>query len=280
MDKPVIAFIIGIILAIGIYLLIRGMLEARSLKITRDTISRTDREGDPDLRIFYFSDLHAEFCFIHPADLTALIRREYEQKGLDMVVFGGDTCNNPLKVQKAVDYLNRIKEVCDSVGIPFLGVSGNHDQLVDEDDLDRCGYKCLDKKCITVSSRVDGSDIAITGVPDSGRFDRVWYDPPKIPEGCKGHILFAHNPDQILNLPEDHDVDIMISGHIHGGQIRTLLGIEFKLLRKDILPRRGIISGLHDVEGIKLFISKGIGCVFLPFRYKAPPEVNIIEIKL
>ena len=72
-------------------------------------------------------------------------------------------------------------------------------------------------------------------------------------------------------------IDAMISGHIHGGQIRTPFGLEF-VLRHDELPFKGIISGHHEVNGIKMFISKGIGCVFLPLRIGARPEVNILEI--
>lgn len=54
-------------------------------------------------------------------------------------------------------------------------------------------------------------------------------------------------------------------------------GWEF-VLRHDELPYKGIISGLHDINGVKLFISKGVGCVFLPLRIGARPEVNVIEV--
>jgi predicted MPP superfamily phosphohydrolase len=55
--------------------------------------------------------------------------------------------------------------------------------------------------------------------------------------------------------------------------------LEFVLLRHDTLPRQGIIEGVHEVNGIPVFISRGIGCGALPVRLMSKPEASVVEIK-
>lgn len=71
----------------------------------------------------------------------------------------------------------------------------------------------------------------------------------------------------------------MISGHVHGGQIRLPFGIENKIFRKDALPKKNVVKGVFDGAGIKFFISKGIGCIMVPFRFLSRPEMTFIEIE-
>ena len=50
-------------------------------------------------------------------------------------------------------------------------------------------------------------------------------------------------------------------------------------IRKDILPKRKVIKGVFDGAGVSFFISKGLGCVLVPFRFLAKPEITIVEIE-
>jgi predicted MPP superfamily phosphohydrolase len=161
-----------------------------------------------------------------------------------------------------------------------MAVTGNHDAMADPEDLGIFPFDNMDGCIKYLRSRRDGSYIAFAGVKDTGRRGRVWYAPPTPSAGLeyKSYILLSHNPDLVLHMPSvPFKVDAMISGHIHGGQIRTPFGLEFTL-RHDELPHMGVISGLHEINSIKLFISKGVGCGFLPLRIGARPEVNVIEV--
>lgn len=268
-------YILLILAAIALFVIIDSILEPRLPRITRTVLGKGDT---PVLRAVFFSDLHAEFCFVSPKTLADTIRREKELNGLDMVIFGGDLVNDPLKAGKAVSFMKVVKDTCDDLDLRFIGVTGNHDVEVSSKDIRECGFENLDND-YTVFPTEKG-DIYLSGIPDSGRKNRKWYT-PKDPEGDHIlRILLSHNPDAALHFSEDHGYDHMISGHIHGGQIRTLSGIEFKLLRKDELPRKGIISGKHMINNMECFISKGIGCVFLPFRFRARPEINILEFRI
>ena len=271
-----------IVLSAGLAGIAWGLIGAAMLKVTKNKIVLTDTDdnGASDLRILYFSDLHREFCLVPSSKITDQIAGQAQGKGLDAVIFGGDISNHGKNAYKALPYLTDVADACRKYKIPFLAVTGNHDALCEPEDLGMMPFDNMDGCIKYLRSARDGRFIAIAGVRDTGRKNRVWPAPPVPSAGIeyKAYILLAHNPDLILHMPETPvKVDVMISGHIHGGQIRTPFGLEF-ILRHDELPFKKVISGLHEVNGIKLFISKGIGCVFLPFRIFARPEINIIEI--
>ena len=277
--------IIAAVIAVGVILLIWGLIEACCLKITRDRLvignaSDCSSSKSPDLRILYFSDLHKEFCFIPAKKIARIISQENASGGIDAVFFGGDIVSHGKHALKALDYFVKIATVCRELHIPFMAVTGNHDAMADPEDLGIFPFDNMDGCIKYLRSRRDGSYIAFAGVKDTGRRERVWYAPPTPSAGLehKSYILLSHNPDLALHMPSvPFRVDAMLSGHIHGGQIRTPFGLEFTL-RHDELPHMGVISGLHEINSIKLFISKGVGCGFLPLRIGARPEVNVIEV--
>lgn len=280
--RIVVTVILVAIALIGAILIIWGLTEAALLKVTRTklSINGASEDGGPDLHILYFSDLHREFCLIPARRLCAFIRAENASQRLDAVIFGGDLVIGRKSVLKGLQYMEAVSDECKALSIPFMAVTGNHDTGADPEEIGMFPFDNMDNCIKYLKSHRDGRYIAFAGVPDTGRYHRVWGTPPVPSAGIsyKSYILLSHNPDIVLHMPEvPVKIDAMISGHIHGGQIRTPFGLEFKL-RHDELPYQGVISGLHEINGIKLFISKGLGCVFLPFRFFARPEVNIIDI--
>ena len=249
----------------------RSIAEPHMLNITRLKFG-SGKEKEQSARIVFFSDLHAEFCFIPVQKVIDIIKSEKP----DIVIFGGDIINAPENKEKGREYLLKIRAACDGLDIPFAGVTGNHDVTLTAGEISSCGFAELDKGSIVITSR-EGKKIGINGVRDSGRLHRVWYPIPPV-EGADFTVTAVHNPDAVLYLPEDNRTDLFLSGHIHAGQIRTPFKIEFTSLRKDVLPKKGIIVGLHKVNGKDVFISAGIGCVALPLRLGAKPEVNIIDL--
>ena len=279
-------FVVIIILTsnavIGAILMIWGLIEATLLKVARSKIVTAggSEGGSPDLRILYFSDLHRELCMIPAKRVCALIRAENASHGLDAVIFGGDLVNGHKSVLGGLAYIEAISDECKALRIPFMAVTGNHDAGASADEIGAFPFDNMDNVIKYLKSRRDGRYVAFGGVPDTGRHERVWAAPPVPSAGIeyKSYILLSHNPDIALHMPSvPFKVDAIIAGHIHGGQIRTPFGLEFKL-RHDELPHQGIISGLHEINGMQVFISKGLGCVFLPFRFFCRPEINIIEI--
>ncbi len=278
-----VSIILFVICIAALVPLIWGITEAMCLKISRDklVIKNKETKGGPDLRIMYFSDLHRELCLIPLSRVIKTIRREHASGGLDAVIFGGDICNGHHHALHGLSYLEAVSDACRELSIPFMAVTGNHDAGVPPEELGKFSFDNMDGCIKYLKSRRDGAYIALAGVPDTGRKDRVWAVPPAPSAGIeyKAYVLLSHNPDLSLHLPQDlpFKIDAMLSGHIHGGQIRTPFGLEF-YLRHDELPYQGIISGVHEINGIQVLISKGLGCVLLPLRIGSRPEINIVEI--
>jgi predicted MPP superfamily phosphohydrolase len=76
----------------------------------------------------------------------------------------------------------------------------------------------------------------------------------------------------ILRQAARFDVDLVLSGHTHGGQVKL------RDEDKKILPNRRLKNGLHQRRDTQIYITRGIGTVVLPIRYQCPPEISLIEL--
>ena len=86
-------------------------------------------------------------------------------------------------------------------------------------------------------------------------------------------LLLAHNP-VILRRAARAGVDLVLSGHTHGGQV-TLRPEKSASGR----PRRRILRGLAQRGATQIYVSRGLGTVVLPLRYGSPPEVSVLELR-
>lgn len=85
-------------------------------------------------------------------------------------------------------------------------------------------------------------------------------------------LLLAHNPI-IFREAARIGVDLTLSGHTHGGQIKM------RSDEKRILPRRKLKAGLHKRRNSQVYITRGIGTVVVPMRYQCPPEISLLELR-
>ncbi len=232
-----------------------------------------------DFRFVFFSDIHAEWCPVSSKRICDHIRKAQNEAPLDAVIFGGDMVSYKQGASKGLRYLNAVSKCCKELGIPFYGVSGNHDVLVSNIP-DSAGFVSLDDKHIVLKSNKTGSEAILAGLPDSGRKNRVWYKMPSFEKDAPV-ILIVHDPDALLHFDPQTRPDYMISGHLHGGQMKFPFRIEFCVLRKhDMLPNMGAVQGVYSIGGTTVFISRGLGCGVMPFRFLSVPEVTVIGITL
>ncbi|NQU39869.1 MAG: hypothetical protein HQ523_07955 [Lentisphaerae bacterium] len=87
-------------------------------------------------------------------------------------------------------------------------------------------------------------------------------------------IVLAHNPDT-ADTSFSSRVDLMLSGHTHGGQVRI------PFIGPPVLPVRNknYSSGLKSsLRGATVFISRGIGWAILPVRFNCFPEIAVLEL--
>ncbi|MBR4430867.1 MAG: metallophosphoesterase [Clostridiales bacterium] len=233
----------------------------------------------PDLRFFFFSDIHAEWCPVNAGRICDAIRTSHAASALDGVIFGGDIITYPGNSAKGFRYINQVSACCKELGIPFYGITGNHDVYFD-DFAEKAGFISLDNKALLLTSRTSGKKAFLAGVPDSGTKKLVWPEMPSC-EGDDPVILVAHDPDTLIHIEPGKRPDFMLSGHLHGGQMKFPFKIEFRILRKkDKLPNMGAVQGTFDISGTAVFISRGLGCGIMPFRFLSVPEATVIEISL
>jgi len=252
---------------------------AGSITIKNLPIVQSDAENVPDFRFVFFSDTHAEWCPVSSKRICDSIRKAHETSPLDGVIFGGDMSSYKQGAAKGFKYLTAVSNCCKELGIPFYGVSGNHDIFVDNIP-EQAGFVSLDDTHITLVSRTSGSKAVLAGLSDTGRKNRVWHKMPVL-DGNEPIMLVVHDPDAILHFDPATRPDFMLSGHLHGGQMKFPFRIEFCVLRRhDKLPNMGAVQGVYNIGGTTVFISRGLGCGVMPFRFLSVPEVTVVEINL
>lgn len=249
------------------------LVEPRWLQVSHTRISLpTLPAALSGLRIALLTDFHAG-----GGTPLSLVRRAC-QKAMaeqpDLIALTGDFATDDAKSFEAV--LNVL--ACLDAPLGVYAVPGNHDYRVGIDTWQRQftaaqGIVNLTNRAII--RLVNGTRLCIGGVDD---FSRGTPHPEVLPPVNQRDftILLAHNPDQAEHLRGTDDrVDLILSGHTHGGQVRLpWIGALLNPARHDDLYE----EGLHMRPWAHVYVSRGIGTVRLPVRFLARPEVAILQL--
>ena len=216
------------------------------------------------LRIGFLTDLHRSSTVSH--DMIAGAVDLVMARQPDLVIVGGDYVTNHDRryVQPAADALARL-----SAPHGVFAVLGNHD---DERDvpaaLQAVGFVVLRDARTQITVR--GEPVDIAGI-------RYWtHRMPDIIRVVRGAsptlLLIAHTPKRLIEAAA-LSVPLLLCGHTHGGQI-VLPGIGAVAARE--FP---IIAGAARRDNTTVFVSRGVGTVYVPVRVNCPPEVAILHIQ-
>jgi len=155
-------------------------------------------------------------------------------------------------------------------------VMGNHDFFTDQDHvigaLQAQGIRVLSNQSVPIE--VNGARFWLAGVNDVlGGTANLGTTLQGI-AGGDATVLLAHEPDyadRVATFP----VDLQLSGHSHGGQIRI------PLLLNLYLPELGrkYVWGLYKIGGLTLYTNAGLGTVNLPIRLNCPPEITLLTLR-
>jgi len=239
----------------------------------RHQMSRTDLDiavsGLPPaldgLRIGLITDIH------HSATVsTDDVSRAVETlRGAtpDLMVLGGDyvTYGDRRYVGPVAERLAPL------VGAPAgsFAILGNHD---DDRDMPAAltarGFTVLRDQRTTITVRGERVDIA--GI-------RFWTrKASELASVLSGSgetvLLLAHDPRRLVEAAS-LDVQLVLSGHTHGGQV-LLPGVGAIAGRK--FP---VLSGVGRENNTALFVSRGVGTVYVPVRFNCPPEVAVLTLR-
>ena len=89
-------------------------------------------------------------------------------------------------------------------------------------------------------------------------------------------LLLSHRPE-LFDTYVDQDVDLVLSGHAHGGQFRL------PFIGGLVAPNQGLFpeydAGIYTEGNTNMLVSRGVGNSILPFRINNRPEVILIELQ-
>lgn len=155
-------------------------------------------------------------------------------------------------------------------------VMGNHDASTDPDlvtsALRSSGIQVLSNQSIPVER--DGGRFWLGGVDDvldgSPDLDATLHPIP----ADEAAVVLVHEPDYADHVAR-HPVDLQLSGHSHGGQVRL------PFVRPLYLPdlARKYVWGLYKIGGLALYTNPGLGTVGVPVRLNCPPEITLLTLR-
>jgi uncharacterized protein len=216
------------------------------------------------LRIGFLTDIHHSDT-VPAADVAQAVRLALEQKP-DLIVLGGDYVTFGDRA-----FVQPVAELLAPLWAPHgvFAILGNHDD-------DRDMPAALEAQHIEVlkdaRTRIElrGERLELAGV----RFwTRRLEDMARVLRKASDTVLLlAHDPRRITEAAT-LGVPAVLSGHTHGGQV-VIPGLGAVARR-----RFPILAGLGSRANTSIFVSRGVGTVYVPVRINCPPEVAVVTLK-
>ncbi len=234
-------------------------------RITRDVIVRGLPPALDGLRIGMITDVH--HSAVVPAEDVARAVRLLNEAAPDIVVLGGDYISFFDRTYAAP--VAELLAPLASAPQGAFAVLGNHD---DEREMPAAlasrGFNVL--KDQRTSLTIKGERLDLAGI-------RFWTrSPGEIAGVLKGTggttLLLAHDPRR-LSEAAALDVQLVLSGHTHGGQV-IVPGVGAVAGRK--FP---VLAGYAMRDNTALFVSRGVGTVYVPLRINCPPDVAVLTLR-
>ncbi len=284
----VFALIASVLVALSGVLLVHGHYVGRFKTETKEIVLdfKNLPEGFDGYRIVQISDIHLD-GWTGCEDSLERIVGTINSLDADAIFFTGDLVS--VSEEEIIRFMPILKKLEARDGV--FSVLGNHDYVPYNHDLDDAErnvrierLKSMERddlgwNLLTNSNtllRHNGDSIAILGSENQsmGLHDVVTCgDLGATMAGTHGlfRILLTHDPTQWRGeVLGKTDIELTLSGHTHGGQVR-LLGVRFSSL----LHREH--AGLYEKNGQVLYVNTGLGAT-LPSRIGTPAEITVIEL--
>lgn len=231
-------------------------------------------------RIAQVSDLHNAEFGQNNEKLVDMLRSAQP----DMIAITGDLIDSyNTDVTVALEFAKMAMEIA-----PCYYVTGNHESRVDQyfklkEDLKALGVVVLENRRMELERQDER--ITLIGVNDPAfQTDYLTGDAAtatqsqlqQLTDGENYTILLSHRPE-LLDVYAQSGVDLVLSGHAHGGQFRL------PFIGGLVAPNQGLFpaydEGLHTQGRTTMVVSRGLGNSIIPFRFNNRPEVVLIELQ-
>lgn len=251
----------------------------KALVTTKITVTSADIPQSFDgFRIVQISDLHnAEF-----GKNNHRLIDDIKEADPDIIVLTGDMIDgNRTDIDVTLDFSQKVAEIA-----PTYFVTGNHEAGIGDSyfsmkiQLEEIGIKILDQTHDIIE--INGEKICIAGINDLGFFVAGKYDEEDLANFTDTlsemlsqtenyyTVLLSHRPDLFEQYVEA-GVDLVLTGHAHGGQIRIpFVGGVYS-------PGQGMFpefdSGIYKNGDTQMIVSRGLGNSRFPLRVNNRPEI-------
>ncbi|HMD88661.1 MAG TPA: metallophosphoesterase [Anaerolineaceae bacterium] len=262
---------------LGTLLVIYGFwIEPQHLRVTYQKLTSPKLHNTTPVRILHLGDLHIERITAREINLNRLI----ESLHPDLILFSGDILNlSYLQDQQAWQDARKIMSswkaplgVYAVTGSSAVDISENIPKLLDDlpirwlrDEKIKIdiGQDCLELIGLNCTHRpyLDGPQLNTLMENANGNFN----------------LLLHHSPD-LAAYACNAGIDLQLSGHTHGGQIRLPL---FGAIVTGSLYNKRFDSGRYQIADMTLYVTHGIGmegCAAPRVRFLCPPEIILWEI--
>src|SRR5256712_838359 len=260
--KTLLASSVGVVGGTGAYGYLYGRHE---LEVTRTAIAVNGLPpGLSGLRVGLLTDVHRSELVAHE-DVAAAVTALMNERP-DLIVLGGDyvTWGDRRFVGPAAEALAPL-----SAPHGIFGILGNHD---DDHDmpaaLTKNGVQML--KDARTRLKINNEALDMIGI-------RFWTKrasdiAPLLRGATAPTVLLAHDPRRLTEAA-GFGIPLLLSGHTHGGQV--VLPIVGALAAQKF----PVVWGIGRRDRTTMFVSRGVGTIYLPVRVNCPPEVAILTLQ-
>lgn len=269
--------LVMLLISIMVSWVIWGNLSVETTKLT--VISKDLPEAFDKFSIAHISDLHnAEYGKNNEKLIDIL-----EAESPNIIAITGDLIDsNHTNLEVALSFAQQAVKIA-----PCYFVTGNHEAWIGSQyeelktSLQNTGITVLQDEAIELNY----GDVCIQLIglndPDFSERDRLLSESileaklsqVNISDGFT--ILLSHRPEY-FNVYQNKNIDLVLSGHAHGGQFRLPFGGGVIAPGQGLFPKYD--AGAYTENGTTMIVSRGIGNSIIPVRINNPPEIVIIEL--
>lgn len=259
---------IKIILIIIIVLFVVVYYQVHWIRI--ENIEFTSSKINDDFKLVQITDFHNQ-----KINNMGRVLTEIEKFEPDMIAITGDIIS---KNAESFENVKALISKLEKTKIPIYYVYGNHEEyniglnVELTKFLEESGINILKNKSVVIEEK----GVNILGVGDA-------YSGNDNLEQCisgldmaKYNLMLTHSPN-IIDRQGLADIDLIICGHTHGGQLRL------PFIGALLAPGQGWFpkydKGIFEVGASKLYIDSGVGCSGINIRLLNQSQITFIEIK-
>ncbi len=282
MNKTRKRIVLTVITSILLALIIWTLWGNTALELNTYTISsnRLPKEFD-GYRIAHVSDLHNTEIGKDNRKLISMLKEAQP----DIIAITGDLIDSrKTKIDIAIKFAEEAVKIA-----PCYYITGNHEARVADYEylkhvLEEIGVNVLEDEQVPLKK--GDAEISLIGVDDQ------LFAEDYLLEGSHGimenkleklvnekgsyTILLSHRPE-LFDVYADYKVDLVLSGHTHGGQVIL------PFIGGLVAPKQGWFpeydAGLFTENSTNMIVSRGIGNSIIPLRFNNRPEVILVELK-